>query len=42
MQDGRRPSEIISDGDDDGSDNDEFIVHQDGCEEIHIKRKAKK
>lgn len=28
--------------DEDGSDNDEFIVHQEGNEEIHITRKAKK
>ena len=28
--------------DEDGSDNDEFIVHQDGFEEIHITRKARK
>ena len=28
--------------DEGGSDNDEFIVHQDGDEEIHITRKAKK
>lgn len=26
----------------DGSDNDEFIVHTEGHEEIHITRKAKK
>jgi hypothetical protein len=32
----------LDNDDEDGSDNDEFIVHQDGCEEIHIKRKAKK
>ena len=28
--------------DEDGSDNDEFVVHQEGHEEIHITRKAKK
>lgn len=28
--------------DDYGSDHDEFIVHQEGNEEIHITRKAKK
>lgn len=28
--------------DEDASDNDEFIVHQEGYEEIHITRKAKR
>ena len=40
---GRVIKEVDSDTDDEeGSDNDEFIIHQEGHEEIHITRKAKK
>lgn len=35
-------NEFAEGSDEEGSDNDEFIVHTEGHEEIHITRKAKK